>query len=85
MWERLSSRDQTITVLERRPLVAGKPLSREIHAKLTALGPTPVRYKLWCTQIVTPLNVRGKELCSLPSPVQLVHGGERTMAQAPYP
>jgi hypothetical protein len=39
MWERLSSRDQTITVLERRLFVAGKLLPREIYAKLTALYP----------------------------------------------
>ena len=41
MWERLSSRDQKITVLERRLFVAGKPLPREILAKLMTLGPTP--------------------------------------------
>jgi hypothetical protein len=55
MWERLllasrlggASRDQTITVLKRLLLVAGKPLPREIHAKLTALtalGPTPAPF-----------------------------------------
>ena len=52
MWERLllasrfggASRDQTIAVLERRLFVAGKPLPREILAKLTALGQTPVPF-----------------------------------------
>ena len=37
-----ASRDQRITVLERRIFVAGKPLPREILTKLTALGRTMV-------------------------------------------
>jgi len=37
LWERLSSRDETIAALERLPFVAGKPLPREIDDKLMTL------------------------------------------------
>ena len=38
MWERLSSRDKTVTALEQLLFVAGKPLPREFNVKLMTFG-----------------------------------------------
>ena len=49
MWERLSSRDQTVTTLEQLLFVAGKPLPREIDAitqNFESIEPQPLNPRM---------------------------------------